>query len=65
MDNHSYAWAIKLKIHELKQKLAATNDTALEFAEGELSAVEYAPVREQRRAWRIEIRQLEEQLAAL
>ena len=65
MDNHNYTWAIKLKIYEIKNKLNATDYQAIKFAEGELSAAEYAPVREQRRAWRIEIRQLEEQLAAL
>lgn len=47
------------KIPELKQKLADTDYKAIKYAEGELTEEEYAPIREQRRAWRQEINELE------
>ena len=51
-----------LQISQLKQKLADTDYKAIKFAEGELSAEEYAATKEQRRQWRIQINILEEQL---
>lgn len=50
---------------ELKRNLEATDYQAIKFAEGELSEEEYAPVREQRRAWRAEINVLEAEIAEL
>lgn len=47
------------KIPKLKQLLAETDYKAIKFAEGELSAEEYEPVKQQRRAWREEINELE------
>lgn len=50
------------KITSLKIKLQNTDYQAIKFAEGELSEEEYAPVREQRRAWRMQINELESEL---
>ena len=46
-------------IAELKDKLAKTDYQAIKFAEGELSEKDYAPIREERKAWRAEINQKE------
>ena len=51
------------KIFNLKKKLADTDYQAIKFAEGELSAEEFAPIKEQRQSWRAEINELEKQLA--
>ena len=45
--------------------LSRTDYKAIKFAEGELSAEEYAPIREKRRMWRAEINRLEAELANL
>jgi len=47
-------------IAELKANLAKTDYQAIKFAEGELSEEEYAPIREDRKAWRAEINEKEE-----
>lgn len=47
------------KIIELKRKLRETDYKAIKYAEGELSAEEYAETKAQRKAWREEIRALE------
>lgn len=49
----------EMRIQLLKDNLAKTDYQAIKFAEGELSAEEYGPVLQQRRAWRAEINQLE------
>ena len=46
-------------------ELQSTDYKAIKFAEGELSAEEYAPIREQRRMWRAEINRLEKELENL
>jgi hypothetical protein len=53
------------KISVLKAKLRNTDYQAIKFAEGELSEEEYVPIREQRRAWRVEINALEAEIAEL
>lgn len=50
------------EICNLKWKLHETDYQAIKFAEGELTAEEYAPIKEQRKQWRAEINKLEEQL---
>ena len=50
------------EITDLKVKLNNTDYQALKFAEGELTEEEFAPIKEQRRAWRAEINELEEQI---
>jgi len=50
------------RIAELKKLLADTDYQAIKFAEGELSSDEYEPTKQNRRAWRAEINQLESQL---
>ena len=47
------------RITKLKGYLLATDYKAIKYAEGELSAEEYEPVKEQRRQWRAEINSLE------
>ena len=51
------------KISELKRNLNQTDYQAIKFAEGEISAEEFAPIKEQRKAWRAEINELEKQLS--
>lgn len=46
------------RIDELKELLSDTDYQAIKFAEGELTAEEYEPMRLQRKAWREEIRKL-------
>lgn len=53
------------KICTLKRKLNATDYQAIKYAEGEMSASDYAPVKAQRKAWREEINTLEAQLQAM
>ena len=50
------------RISELKQKLEDTDYKAIKYAEGELSAEEYAETKAQRRVWREEINKLGEEL---
>ena len=53
---------IERQIEELKQNLSSTDYKAIKYAEGELSANEYAPIKSQRRQWRAEINKLEKTL---
>lgn len=46
------------RIDELKSLLASTDYKAIKYAEGEITAVEYAETKAQRRAWRAEINSL-------
>lgn len=55
----------RIKILILKTKLAKTDYKAIKYAEGELTAAEYAPIREERRAIRAEINALETQIKTL
>lgn len=50
------------EIAELKMKLTATDYKAIKYAEGEMSASEYAPIKAERAAWRARINELEEEL---
>ncbi len=50
------------EIEELKQKLFNTDYQAIKFAEGLISEKEYAPIKEERQAWRDRINELEVQL---
>jgi hypothetical protein len=56
---------LRLRRAQLKGKLASTDYQAIKYAEGELSISQYAPIREQRRAWRAEINALEAEINAL
>ena len=47
------------QISELKAKLKETDYKAIKFAEGWISAEEYAPIKEQRNLWRAQINELE------
>ena len=57
--------ALKESIHALKNNLRKTDYKAIKYAEGEMSIAEYAPIREQRKAWRAEINALEAEIAEL
>ena len=48
------------RIRDLKKLLADTDYEVIKFTEGELTAEEFAPIKAQRHAWRVEIRELEE-----
>ena len=50
---------IQNRIAELKSLLAQTDYQAIKYAEGQLSASEYAEMKKQRQAWRDEINELE------
>ena len=54
-----------LRVKELKRKLAETDYKAIKWAEGELTAEEYAETKAMRKAWRDEINVLEKQLKEL
>jgi hypothetical protein len=53
------------QINVLRAKLHNSDYNAIKFAEGELTTEEFTPVREQRRAWRAEINELEDKINAL
>lgn len=48
------------EIHVLKTKLSETDYRAIKYAEGEMTAQEYAETKEKRSAWRARINELEE-----
>lgn len=50
------------RICELKAKLTNTDYQTIKYAEGQLTAEEYEPIKVQRQAWREEINNLEKQL---
>ncbi len=60
---HDESYYVKqVRINELKTYLKATDYKAIKYAEGELSEEEFEPIKEQRKAWRAEINELEKQL---
>lgn len=65
MTNRELRWEKGKQIIKLKGELYRTDYMAIKFAEGELSAEEYAEVKEQRRAWRAEINRLQAEIEAL
>ena len=48
----------QLQIAELKQKLLSTDYLAIKYAEGELTADEYAETKAQRQEWRNQLNEL-------
>ncbi|MCM1231938.1 MAG: hypothetical protein NC489_17600 [Ruminococcus flavefaciens] len=57
-------YLIESEIAVRKQKLAETDYQAIKFAEGSLSADEYAEIKAKRETWRQEINTLEMELTA-
>ena len=53
---------IHTRIIDIKLKLQCTDYLAIKYAEGEITASEFAPTLTQRREWRTEINLLEDQL---
>ena len=49
----------------LRGELHNSDYKAIKFAEGELTEEEYAPIREQRKTWRKQIRTLETEIAEI
>ena len=56
--------ANKKRIAELKALLQATDYQAIKYFEGFISETDYAPIKEQRQAWRDEINALEAELSS-
>ena len=54
----------KKRISELKSLLQETDYQAIKYFEGFISETDYAPIKEQRQAWRDEINALEAELAS-
>lgn len=52
----------KARIDVLKQHLFDTDYQAIKYAEGQISAEDYASIKAQRQAWREEINELEKEL---
>lgn len=52
----------KERIRTLKSFLASSDYKQAKWIDGELTDEEYAPIKTQRHAWRVEINQLEEEL---
>ena len=50
---------ITVQINTIKEKLAETDYKALKFIDGEFTEEEYAPIREERKNYRIKINELE------
>lgn len=59
MDTYERLSPYNKRIAALKYELSKTDYLALKFAEGEITAEDYADTLEQRRAWRSEINDLE------
>ena len=57
--------AIQSEINALNQLLGGTDYKAIKHSEGEISDEDYQKSREQRRGWRVRIRELTAQLAEL
>lgn len=55
---------IQRKIDETKAKLSQTDYQAIKYFEGFISETDYAPIKEQRQAWRDEINALESELGS-
>ena len=53
------------KINELKKKLRDTDYKAIKYAEGLISEEEYAPIKAEREAYRVQIREAEAKIAEL
>lgn len=65
MTNRELRWEKGKQIIKLKGELHRTDYMAIKFAEGELTAEEYAEVKEQRKAWRAEINRLQAEIEVL
>ena len=65
MENINRINEIKYKIYILKDKLRKTDYMAIKYAEGELSAEEYAETKAKRIEWRKEINEMQEELEQL
>ena len=59
VDPRQHIWD---QIYNLKGLLASTDYQAIKFAEGQISAEDYEPIKQQRQAWRNQINQLEAEL---
>ena len=53
---------IRNKIAELKDLLDSSDYKLLKYTDGDMTEEEYAPIRQQRHAWRVKINELEAEL---
>lgn len=53
---------IRNRIAELKDLLASSDYKLFKYQDGDMTEEEYAPIRQQRHAWRVEINQLEAEI---
>lgn len=53
---------ITVQINALKEQLTETDYKALKFIDGEFTEEEYAPIREERKSYRVKINELEDKL---
>jgi hypothetical protein len=65
MDIHELIFEKCRAISQLKANLYLSDYKAIKYAEGELTEEEYAPIREQRKAWRDEINALRAEIAEI
>lgn len=54
-----------VRLAKLKSFLANTDYEVIKFVEGEISPEEFEPIKLQRKAWRAEIKRLEDELGAI
>lgn len=65
MPKYPRTYELYMRISELKKNLFKTDYKAIKYAEGELSIEEYAETLALRRAWRVEINELEVEILAI
>lgn len=63
--NAQLIYDYKVQIIDCKKKLHKSDYKAIKFAEGEISEEEYESIREERRAWRDAINELEQKITEL
>lgn len=59
LDRKAQIRAVKEEVKDLKAKLASTDYIAIKFAEGWITAEDYAPTKAERQSWRDRINELE------
>ena len=61
-DKYDKITQMQYEIGKLKRNLDNTDYQAIKFFDGEMSAEDYAPVKEQRKGWRKDINNLEKEI---
>lgn len=55
----------QLRIESLRARLSSSDYKAIKYAEGLITAEEYAPIKAQRELWREEINRLESEIESI